>query len=190
MTTPVSGQGLDPEEEELLKSTAEHWRKVWNETPVQAIPRLEDAAKQLIVITTGLQGLYVAIFVFSNLRTQIEASHWAVPGALLLLLFFAPLLCWLASLFYAARVFVPRIHTDLNLNEMSVGAWQKVKDAYGRVATQKHHWLRRAHQWLIGSFVLVVLAIMLLVLLPSAPTQPTQIIIVTPTPVTVLSPTP
>ena len=190
MTTPAPGQGLDPQEEELLKSTATYWRQVWNETPVQTITRLEDVAKQLIAITTGLQGLYVAIFVFSNLRTQVEAAHWIVPGWLLLLLFFVPLLCWLASLFYAARVFVPRIHPEVNFNEMSPSAWQKVKDAYGRAAEAKYRWLQRSHQWLIGSFVLVLLAVIMLVFLPSAPTQPTPLIIVTPTPVLMPSPTP
>jgi hypothetical protein len=54
MTTPVSGQQFDPDEEKLLQETAEHWRKVWNETPVQALMRVEDAAKQMIVVTTGL----------------------------------------------------------------------------------------------------------------------------------------
>jgi hypothetical protein len=71
MTTPIPGQQFDPDEEKLLKDMAEHWRKVWNETPVQAIARVEDAAKQMIVITTGLQGLYVAIFAFGSIRAQV-----------------------------------------------------------------------------------------------------------------------
>ena len=172
MTTPVQGQQFNSDEEKILQEMTEHWRKVWNEAPVQALARVEDAAKQMIAVTTGLQGLYIAIFAFSNLRTQVEATHGIVPGWLLLLLFFVPLLCWLVSLFYAARVFVPRIHPEVNFNEMSVSAWQKVKDAYGRAAETKYRWLQRSHQWLIGSFVLVLLAVIMLVFLPGAPAQP------------------
>jgi len=133
MTTPVQGQQFDPDEEKLLEGMAEHWRTVWNGAPVQTLTRVEDAAKQMIVVTTGLQGLYVAIFVFSNIRAQVMGTLGAVSGGLILLLFFTPLVCWLVSLFCATRVFVPRVRPGVNFNEVSASAWQKVKDAYGRV---------------------------------------------------------
>jgi len=183
MTTPVSGQQFDPDEEKLLQETAEHWRKVWNEMPVQALTRVEDAAKQMIVVTTGLQGLYVAIFAFSNIRAQVMATLGNVLGWFTLLLFFTPLVCWLMSLLNATRVFVPRVQPDINLNELSVGAWLQIKDAYGHVNEKKLQWLHRSHLWLIRSFVLILIAIVVLVFLPTAPVGPTQIIIVTPTPV-------
>ena len=178
MTTPAQGEQFDADEEKILDETAEHWRKVWNEAPAQAIARVEDAAKQMIVVTTGLQGLYVAIFVFSNIRAQVMA----VPGGVLvLLLFFTPVVCWLVSLLYATRVFVPRVQPDINLNEVSAGAWRKVKDAYGRVREEKLRWLQFSHRWLIASFVLVLLAVVVFVFIPTAPVAPTPIIIVTPT---------
>ncbi len=86
------------------------------------------------------------------------------------------------SLFYATRVFVPRVLPDVNFNEVHASAWQKVKDAYGRVSEEKLRWLHFSHRWLITSFVLVLLAVVVLVLLPTALTEPTRIIIVTPTP--------
>ena len=180
MTTPTPGHGLDREEEDLLKEMATHWRKVWNETPVQAIPHIEDAAKQIITITTALQALYVAIFAFSNLRTQITTVHWIVPNWVLLLFFFTPLVCWLVSLAYAMRVFVPRVQPDVNLNELSVSAWQKVKDAYATVAEEKLHFLHRSQSWLVGSFVLVLFAIVLFTFLPAPATLPTPSNIVVP----------
>src|SRR5436309_5859401 len=162
MTTPVQGQQFDPDEEKLLQGMTEHWRTVWNEAPVQALTRVEDAARQMIVVTTGLQGLYIAIFVFSNIRAQVMA----VPGGMLiLLLFFTPVVCWLVSLWYATRVFVPRVQPDINFNELSTSTWQKVKDSYGRVSEEKLCWLHRSHRWLIASFVLVLIAVVLLVLL-------------------------
>src|ERR1700752_3723651 len=117
MTTPVQGQQFDPDEEKILEGMTEHWRKVWNEAPVQALTRVEDAAKQMIVVTTGLQGLYVAIFAFSNIRAEVRAAPGGVLGVLTLLLFCTPVVCWLISLFYATRVFVPRVQPDVNFNE-------------------------------------------------------------------------
>lgn len=190
MTNRVSGQQFDSDEEKLLEDMAEHWRKVWNETPVQAIARLEDAAKQMITITAGLQGLYVALFAFSNLRMQISATQWVLPGWLLWLVFLLPLACWLVSLIYATRVFVPRIHPGVNFNEVSVSAWQKVKDVYGQAAEEKLRWLQRSHRWLIVSFVFTLLAVILFILLPTPKTEPTPIIIVTPTPTSLPKPTP
>jgi len=190
MTTPIPGHGLDPEEEQLLQQTAEHWRQVWNETPVQVIARIEDAAKQLIAVTSALQVLYAAIFAFSSIRTQVTSVQWWLPGWLLLLLFCTPLVCWLVSLAYATRVFVPRIRPGVNFNELSVSAWQKVKDAYGEVAEEKLRSLHRSQRWLIGSFVLVLVAVVLFVLSPAPAVAPVPIIIVTPTPHVLGSPSP
>ncbi len=189
MTTPAQGQQFDPDEEKLLEEMTEHWRTVWNEAPVQALTRVEDAAKQMIMVTTGLQGLYVAIFVFSNIRAQVMGTLGAVSGGLILLLFFTPLVCWLVSLFYATRVFVPRVRPGVNFNEVSASAWQKVKEAYGRASEEKLRWLQYSHRWLIASFVLVLLAVVVLIFLPTATTAPTPIIIVTPTPAVVSTPT-
>jgi hypothetical protein len=78
----------------------------------------------------------------------------------------------------------------VNFNEVSASAWQKVKDAYGRVNEQKLRSLHRSHRWLIASFVLILMAVLVLVLLPASPTGPTQIIIVTPAPIVRPTPTP
>lgn len=182
MTTPVQGQQFNSDEEKILQEMMEHWRKVWNEAPVQALTRIEDAAKQMIVVTTSLQGLFVALFVFSTIRAQVMATPGGVLGVLILLLFCTPVMCWLVSLFYATRVFVPRVQPDVNFNEVSASAWQKVKDTYGRVSEEKLRWLHLSHRWLIASFILVLLAVVVLILLPTAPTEPSRIIIVTPTP--------
>ncbi|HEY4036281.1 MAG TPA: hypothetical protein VGL94_20165 [Ktedonobacteraceae bacterium] len=63
--------------------------------------------------------------------------------------FFTPVVCWLVSLFYATRVFVPRVQLDINLNELSLGAWVQIRNAYGRVNEKKLHWLHCSHRWLI-----------------------------------------
>lgn len=181
MTTSTQGQQFNSDEEKILQEMTEHWRKVWNEAPVQALTRVEDAAKQMIVVTTGLQGLYVALFVFSTIRAQVMAAPGGVLGVLILLLFCTPVVCWLMSLLYATHVFVPRVQPDINFNEVSASSWQKVKDAYGRASEEKLRWLHYSHRWLIASFVLVLIAVVVLIFLPTAPTTPTPIIIATPT---------
>jgi hypothetical protein len=184
MTTPISGQQPDPDEQKILDETAKHWQQIWNDAPAQALTRIEDAAKQMIVVTTGLQGLYVALFVFSSIREQALTLLGNVMGRLLLFLFFIPLACWLLSLWNATRVFIPRVQPDtINLNELSAGTWRKIRDEYGRINTQKLRWLHHSHRWLIISFVFVLLVVTGLVFLPpTPPAGPTQIIIVTPTP--------
>src|SRR5438876_7980254 len=119
MTTPIQGQQFNSDEEKILQEMTEYWRKVWNEAPAQAITRVEDAAKQMIVVTTGLQGLYVAIFVFSTIRTQVVTAPGGILGVLILLLFCTPVVCWLVSFFFATRVFLPCVKLDLNFIEVS-----------------------------------------------------------------------
>lgn len=169
MTLPISGQQLDPEEEQLLQQTADHWRQVWNDAPVQALVRIEDAARQVITITAGLQAFYVGIFAFSDLRSQIANIHSIIPNWLVLLSFFLSPVCWLASLAYATYVFIPRIRPGVNFNEVNPGSWQKVKDAYAKAAGEKLHALHWAHRWLVASFMSVLLAIVLFVVLPASP---------------------
>jgi hypothetical protein len=192
MTIPkLPGQAPTPEQEQMLQDMADQWRRVGNEAPVQAITRAEEAAKQLIGLNTGLQGIFFAVFAFSDLRKQIGAIHISLPSGLILLFFFLPILCWLISLYCATRVFVPQARPGVNLNNVSVGAWQSIKEVYEKTGDEKLKWLHRSHRWLIGSFVVVLLLLVALAFLPPAPQAgPTPIIIVTPMPVVTPMPTP
>jgi hypothetical protein len=175
----------------MIQDAAQHWRNVANEAPVQALARVEEAAKQLIGLTAALQGLYFAVFAFSDLRKQLGSMNVLVPGSLILLLFFIPIVLWLISLYCATRVFVPQVRPGVNLNDVSVGAWQQIKDAYEATVDQKLKWLRRSHVTLVVSFAAVLLMLVLLALLPAPPAAgPTPIIIVTPTSVGTPMPTP
>src|SRR5579864_1207673 len=121
MTTPrLPGQTPRNEQEQIIQDAAEQWRKVGNEAPVQAITRVEEAAKQLIALTAILQGIYFVIFAFSDLRKQVGTLNLPIPNGLILLLFFIPLVLWLVSLFCATQVFVPRPRPEVNLNDMSI----------------------------------------------------------------------
>lgn len=167
MTPPYSGQPLGPEEERLLQQMEHHWQQVWNEAPTQAITRIEEAAKHLITITASLQVLYPALFVFSTLRTQVAGIQGGLPGWLVLLPFFLPPGCWLVSLALATCVFLPRNRPKVNLNELSPGAWQKVKDTYAQASEEKLRALKHSHVWLIISFGCLLLTVIIFVLLPA-----------------------
>lgn len=187
----LPGQAPSPEQEEMLKKAAEYWRQVGIEAPVQAVTRVEDAAKQLIGLTAALQGLYFAVFAFSDLRKQIITLSLPVPGNLILLLFFLPIVCWLSSLFCATQVFVPKMHLDVNLNDMSIAAWQQIKQKYESIVEKKLDWLSRSQLLLVISFGAVLFVLVILAFLPAPPASgPTPIIIVTPTPTSIPIPTP
>ncbi len=192
MTTHLQGYKPDDEQQEMIKKTAEHWRKISTEAPVQSLTRVEDAAKQLVGLTGVLQGLYFAVFVFSDFKEVISGLFDPVIEGLALIASLSPVLLWLISLYCATRVFVPRWRSDINLEDMSVDAWQRVKKSYEAVVDKKLKWLHRSHVWLIGSFSVVFLLLLLVAFLPSQPKAgPTQIILLTPTPgLGVMTPTP
>src|SRR6266702_5738549 len=101
------GHQPDNEQEQMAQNTIEYWRKVSDEAPVQALIRAEDAAKQLIGLTGALQGLYLAVFAFSDLRKQIGELHVPALGLLIWMVFLLPIVLWLFSLLCATQVFVP-----------------------------------------------------------------------------------
>ncbi|MFN8484638.1 MAG: hypothetical protein U0768_16490 [Anaerolineae bacterium] len=163
-----------PEQQKIADDAAASWRKVQNDAPVEAIKRIEDAAKQLITLTGALQGITFAVFAFGNVKDRISGL-WLLP-------FVVPVLLWLVSMMLATFVFVPRPR-DADLNDYSPAAWLRLRDAYQRVSREKLRWLHFSQAVLILSFLTVVVLVLFLAVVPSAPPPaPTRIILVTPTP--------
>jgi hypothetical protein len=186
MATPdFQFQGHQPSSEQvqMAQLTADYWRKVSDAAPVEAIARIEEAAKQLIGLTGALQGLYLAVFAFSDLRKQIGGLHVAALTWLIWLIFLLPIVMWLISLLCATMVFVPKPRSGANTEDTSVNAWQEIKDTYEKTANDKLTWLHRSHLALVFSFGAVLIVLITFILLPaSVAPEPTPIIIVTPTP--------
>ncbi len=112
METPdFQFQGYQPssEQAQMAQTTIDYWRKVGDSAPVDAITRIEEAAKQLIGLTGALQGLYLAVFAFSDLRKQIGGLLVPALSWIIWLIFLLPIVMWLISLFCATMVFVPPI---------------------------------------------------------------------------------
>lgn len=125
-------------------------------------------------LTGTLQGLYFAVFAFSDVRAR-------VTDPLIQLLFLAPLVLWLASLFCATRVFLPQPRPGADLDDDRVNAWIDVRETYFDTGREKLVWLRRAHLLLVISFAAVLLLVGSLAFLPGTPDAgPTRILIVTP----------
>lgn len=192
MTEPdFQGELPNPEQTAIIDARANHWREVANEAPVQAIARIEDAAKQIIGITGILQGLYFAVYSFGEVGAQIGVLDSLVLRLCVLLIFLLPILFWLISLYCATQVFVPRTMPKTNLNDISAGAWQNVQKSYEDAQDYKLKWLRLSHRWLISSFAVVILLLAFVVALPSTSgTEPVEVLIVTPSPTLSLTPTP
>jgi hypothetical protein len=73
-----------------------------------ALTKQEEAARQLITITTLLQGIYFAAISFSDLKKALMVQqHHGVILAALIMLFAIPIIFWLISLSFSMRVIVP-----------------------------------------------------------------------------------
>lgn len=171
------------EESQIVAALKDHWRKVGYEFPVKSIERLEEAAKQLVAINGTLQGLYLAVFAFSNLREYAPSP--------LTLLFLLPMILSVTSIIFAIRVFMLREYERAAIDDVSLDAWTRLSEVYRKALVRKRLDLYRAHWLLIGSFALLIAGIGVALLYPpekSTPT-PTQIMIVTPTATSVPAPT-
>jgi len=97
-TQPAGG----PEEE-----TRKFWRDNARAMLGESIGALEGAAKQIIVVTSLLEGIYFHAIAFS----KIKSSLTILSG----IIYLAPFLLWLISLLFALLVFLPRNY-EVNIN--------------------------------------------------------------------------
>jgi len=174
---PAAKQGEPPslQQQEEIAATAAYWKKVRQEAPLEAIKSLESAARHLVTLTGALQAAYFAVVTLGDLRALA-----AGPARLAILL---PVLVWLASLFCASMVFVPRARPGADLDDWAEGAWQELRKTYFDTVADKRRWLHWAHGLLIASFAVMLALLAWLVLMPSAGGGTiTAVVVLTPTP--------
>jgi hypothetical protein len=119
----------------------------------ESIPALEEAAKQLIAITSLTQGIYFAAISFSDLKKVLVVNDW--QGWLLVLLFTSPIILWLISLAFAVRVFIPETY-NTNLQSPDLA-----KEMLQQMTAYKHQQLLRAHKALLLGFGLLAVNIVI-----------------------------
>jgi hypothetical protein len=130
----------------------DYWEKVQREAPLIAINKSEEAAKQLITLTSLLSTIYFGIASFNEALKQTVSG----PFALLLVL---PLPLWLGSLLFATRVIVPRAYVV-----------KQIQADYVAISKMKHRHLQWSYALLVTSmFVLLVEVAVYLLWVPAPP---------------------
>ena len=139
------------------------WLDTARESAKESVKALEEAAKQLITITSFAQTVYFAAVSFGDLKKAIDA----IPAANQLALAFVlvlPLLLWIGSLILAIQVFKPETY------QANLESPDDARETYYRIVGYKHRKLRQAHTMLVLGFFPLVLNIVFYIAL--APVKP------------------
>lgn len=150
------------------KEEAAFWERYFMESPIKDIEVIDNAARQLIAVTSLLQGIYFAVIALSEFKKQ--AASWQLA------ILVTPAVLWLISLLLAMVTFVPvsrRISRDSLRQDLT------------RIAAQKYCTLRTSFYILVVSMVLLLVNVVIylswlppvatpsgIITLPVSPTVP------------------
>jgi hypothetical protein len=128
-----------------------YWLRVKREASVGSFQPLEDAAKQIVTITSLLQaGYFAAVSVSEVKKANNAADPWFVVFIIFSMLTVG---IWIISLFYATRVFIPKVYNasskELDVNEQV----REIRIAYNKTSTYKYENLKIAVNLLRLSFI-------------------------------------
>lgn len=142
--TEVQGEPVGPLDE--------FWLDTARAATKESVQALEEAAKQLISVTTLSQVIYFAAISFGDVRKALgQLEYW--QQLLVTVLLVAPLVFWIASLFYAMQVFKPRTYaTNLESPDLA-------RQAHQELVVYKREQLDRAHDALTLGFVPLIVNI-------------------------------
>ncbi len=88
-----------PEPDQRLAESRSFWREMGKTLVRESIPTIDGTARQLIVVTGIIEGLYFHAIAFSDLRGQVAGGT--------LLVYLLPVVLLLMSLIAALTVFIP-----------------------------------------------------------------------------------
>jgi len=146
----------------------DYWLRIKREAGPASLTPLEDAAKQIVVITSLLQGIYFAAISFSGVKQVGTLSN--VWFNVFVALTVMTVVCWMLSLYFATRVFVPETYRRGVKSMDRVDQAIEVRDAYEKISINKHNKLTTAIQFLWFSFVPFTANVLIyLVFLPAPP---------------------
>ena len=149
MTTPNQSYHIPEVDGEPLTPLDHFWLDTARNAAKESVSALEEAAKQLIAITSLSQGIYFAAISFGDVKKALpqfaSAQQLAITFALVL-----PLVCWVVALAFAILVFKPETyHTNLDSPDLA-------RETYQAIVAYKHRQLRCAHVALVIGFVLLI----------------------------------
>jgi len=130
-----------------LDSVMEFWMNQGKGMISESIKSIEDAAKQIIVVAGILEGIYFHAITYS----EIKGSLTTISG----IFYLAPLALWLFSIFFAIRVFSPKVY------KINIASSRESKEAFTKVVEHKHANLRTSQWILVISFVFLFIAMMI-----------------------------
>lgn len=119
------------------------WKKNAEKLVGESISVVEDTAKQFVVVTGLLQGIYFHAIAFSDMK---GAEGYSV------LIYLAPLVLWLLSLIFAVMVLL-RKRYEININSAS-----NSKKIFEEIVKIKYRYIRISGFFLIISFVALAIA--------------------------------
>lgn len=114
------------------------WKKNAEKLVGESISVVEDTAKQFVVVTGLLQGIYFHAIAFSDIK---GAEGYSV------LIYLAPLVLWLLSLIFAVIVLF-RKRYEININSTS-----NSKEVFEDMVKIKYRYIRISGFFLVLSFV-------------------------------------
>jgi hypothetical protein len=139
---------------EALTSSDSFWLDMVRGTAKESVSALEEAAKQLITVTTVAQAIYFAAVSFGGVKAALgsltPARQWLVAISLIV-----PLIFWLASLAFAVLVFRPKTYST------SLDSPDHAREVYEEIVAYKHRQLLRAHRLLATGFIPLIINIVL-----------------------------
>ena len=124
----------------------EFWERFVRDQPINDLQAAKDGARQIVSISSALQGLLFAVMPFKDVR--ILVANW--KGLFVVI----PSLCWLLGLILSIIVLVPHRISINNPNDLN-----KIKNLVQETAEKKLKYLRIA-QWALvcGLFALLLLS--------------------------------
>ena len=132
----VESVPLSPEDERL--------DKLFDEMETGSLKTLEDAARQIITLSTTLLGAFFGLLAFKDTPSYLGYTEVKIVGTLALISF-------MAALYFALRAVAPKRYTFSHAN---LTAKRKIVE---EMLTDKHRAVNRA-SWIFGFGALLMLA--------------------------------
>lgn len=144
MNSEDSG-GKGAEEEAPVREAEPNpfWKQNAEKLIGESISSVEDTAKQFVIITGLLEGIYFHAITFSDVKSMEGGS---------VLIYAAPLVLWLISLIFAVMVLVRKKY-GININSS-----RDSKEKFEKILEGKYQLIRISGLFLVLSFVALTIA--------------------------------
>lgn len=146
MNSEDSG-GKGAEEEAPVREAEPNpfWKQNAEKLVGESISSVEDTAKQFVIITGLLEGIYFHAITFSDVKSMEGGS---------VLMYAAPLVLWLISLIFAVMVLVRKKY-GININSS-----RDSKEKFENILEGKYKLIRISGLFLILSFVALTIVLL------------------------------